>query len=112
MICSLSQHADIYGNLGSNSFFQCFDEEISINNAVLCNKLNGSDHYDSKLNELTTSYMFDNEDLKKADVFPFDEGIHLCEKSKKNKNLLGRVGVIAVHAMMLISGSWVNNIIG
>ena len=108
----LLPQTDHYNNFGSASFFQCFDEEISINNAVLCNKLNDSDHSDSKLNELTTSYMFDNEDLKKTDVFPFDEGMHVYEKSKKNKNLMGRVGVIAVHAMMLISGSWVNNIIG
>ena len=101
-----------FNNIGSASFFQCFDEELSINNVVSCNQLNNSSDYDSKLNELTTSYMFDNEDFKKTDVFPFDEGINSYEKPKKNKNFMGRLGVITVSAMMLVSGSWVTNIVG
>lgn len=101
-----------YETFRSDSFFECFNNELSINNSIACNTVSNTNTYDTKLNELTTSYMFDNEDLKKTDVFPFDDGINGYDKPIKPKNVMGRAGVIAVSAMMLISGSWVNTIFG
>ena len=90
-------------------YFPCFNNENSINNISSESIINKNQNDDLKLNELTTSFMFDNEDLKKGDIF--DERINYNEKSKKNKNVIVRIGVITVSAMMLVSGSWINNII-
>ena len=122
------------------NFFDCFNDEISINNSIVCdnnninsinsNNSNNCDNCDNcdnsdnsnssdnsnnsshnnKLNELTTSYMFENEDLKKVDVYPFDDDINMYEKNKKTKTVTGRISVIVVSAMMLISGSWLDSI--
>jgi hypothetical protein len=78
----------------SNDFFKCFNNDISINNSIIENK------YISR--ELATSYMFDNEDIKKDDIYPFEEDYIIYEKkNKKSKTLLGKIGNIA---LMLFSG--------
>lgn len=84
-----------------NNFFECFDEETSINNTIACNNLNGQP-------ELTTSYVFDNEDLKKDEMFPFDDDIYDAEKMdrRKPKHIVSRFGIIMASAAMLFGGSW------
>jgi hypothetical protein len=106
-------YEDIYDsikNIQQVNFFDCFNEKNAINSSISCMNMNKEN--ESKLNELTTSYMFDTEDLKKLDVVPFDDDINnLYERNKKNKKVMGRASVIAVSALMLVSGSWINNII-
>jgi len=90
-------------NLGG--FFDCFNDDCSINNSIACTKLSND-----KLSELATSYMFESEDLKKSYDTAYDDESYECEKIRKPKNVMGRVGVIVVSAMMLFSGSTINKL--
>ena len=101
---------------GENSeiFFECFNDELCINNSIPCNDVQFDNSIDkTKINEMTASYMFETEDLKKNDVYPFDDYIFNMkkQKAKKPKSTLGRISVIVSSAMMLLGGSWLNSII-
>ena len=100
----------------SESFFECFDDITCINNTIPCETI-GINNNTQKLGKLATSYMFDNEDLKKDDVYPFDNWEYEMKikskkhKSKKPKNFVGRIAVMATSAVMLLGGSWTNSIL-
>ena len=97
-----------------NNFFECFDEELSINNTIPCDNIHISDqHCNKNLNELTTSYVFENCDIKKRDIDPFLYEENQLEKikNKKHRRLNGKLGIIAFStALIMGGGSWLNEI--
>lgn len=71
-----------------HSFFDCFNDNTSINNAIACDKL-------------TTNYVFDNETFK-DDILPFEESVY--DKKKVNRS---RWNIIAISAFKVLGGgSW------
>lgn len=71
-----------------HSFFECFNDNTSINNAIACDKL-------------TTNYVFDNETFK-DDILPFEESVY--DKKKVNRS---RWNIIAISAFKVLGGgSW------
>ena len=91
---------------GYNSFFDYFDENLSINNAISC---------DVTCNENTSSYIFEKNPQffnKEKEINPFnkeDLNVYDLEKNKhkKQKNI-GRISVIAFSAMFLMGSTWLN----
>lgn len=79
------------------NFFECFDENLSINNAIVCDKV-----------DINASYMFDNEDLRKNDIYPFEDGLYNHNKKKSTRS---RVGIIALSAVKLLGGSWLESLL-
>lgn len=79
------------------NFFECFDENLSINNAIVCDKV-----------DINASYMFDNEDLRKNDIYPFEDGLYNFNKKKSARS---RVGIIALSAVKLLGGSWLESLL-
>lgn len=82
----------------SSNFFECFDENISINNSIACNNLQNN-------KELTASYMFEAEDLREVnddllDIIPYED-----EDKKPKNDLIGKFTVIIVSTFMLLGGS-------
>lgn len=94
-------------NMNSSNFFECFNRDVSINNSITCNKFPCANN---KLNELTTSYMFEVEDLKKPYDLSFDDDTCNYEKIRKQKNFMGRISGIVVSAMMLFGGTNINEL--
>lgn len=74
-------------------FFNCFDEEILINNAIACDSISSSESLDDK-NKIVTSYVFDNEDIRHNDIYPFEDEIYNVDKVKSNKSIIDRLGFI------------------
>lgn len=73
-----------------HSFFECFNDNTSINNAIACDKL-------------TTNYVFDNENFK-DDIIPFEESVY--DKKKVSRS---RWNIIAISAFKVLGGgSWFN----
>lgn len=68
-----------------HNFFECFNDDTSINNAIVCDKL-------------TTNYVFDNENIK-DDIVPFEESIY--DKTKTNNS---RWSIIAMSALQVLGG--------
>lgn len=90
----------------SNNFFECFNDDVCINNVIPCDE--------EKTKELTTSYVFDVEDLKKKDIDQFDNMDFDIEKPKSKKikkNVINRLGVSIVSTIMLLGGSWTKKIL-
>jgi len=79
------------------NFFECFDENLSINNAIVCDKLDPN-----------ASYMFETEDLRKNDIYPFEDGVYNLNKKKSTRS---RVSIIALSAVKLLGGSWLENLL-
>ena len=80
----------------SNSFFDCYNEENSVNNVIACNTIHSIQN--SHINEMATSYMFDNEDLRTNDIYPF----HYNSHSTKQKGWFESVGIAAASAMVIL----------
>jgi len=73
-----------------HSFFECFNDNTSINNAIACDKL-------------TTNYVFDNETFK-DDISPFEESVY--DKKKVSRS---RWNIIAISAFKVLGGgTWFN----
>lgn len=68
-----------------HSFFECFNDNTSINNAIACDKL-------------TTNYVFENEPFK-DDIMPFEESVY--DKKKASKS---RWNIIAISALKVLGG--------
>ena len=82
-----------------NSFFNCHNEENSVNNVIA---YKNKDNY--HINELaTTCYMFDNEDLKTKDIYPFTTGQYNYKKTEKPRGWFESIGIAATSAMMILS---------
>ena len=102
---SICPSNDVNGNLNSynmdsQNFFRCFNNELSINNVVSCDNIQNTNQ-----NEVITSYMFENENFKNIDVHPFEDSFTDDKlPKKKHKNMMSRIGVIAVSAVMLLGG--------
>ena len=73
-------------------FFNCFDEDILINNAIACDSVSSSDSLDNNKNVI--SYVFDNEDVRHNDIFPFEDEIYNVDKIKSNMGILDRLTFI------------------
>lgn len=84
-------------NLQPNNFFDCFNEETSVNNVIACDTI----HDRKNINEMTTSYMFESEDMRKNDIYPFANGNYNYIKINKPKGWLESLGIITTSAMML-----------
>jgi len=84
-------------NINKDIFFHCFDEEISINNAIACNKLESSS--ENNFNEIVTSYVFENENLKREDIYPFEE---IYDYDKNKTSLTNKFKLIFESAIMLL----------
>lgn len=123
-------------NTETNKFFDCFNLELSINNAITCSELN---------QKSATTYVFENENQKKELIEPFDKPIidHNLSRielyqtneikklsapapitydyideftnKKNNKNnqrkQQSRLGAVALSAIVLMGSAWINNII-
>ncbi|ARF09667.1 hypothetical protein Indivirus_2_46 [Indivirus ILV1] len=84
-----------------NNFFDCFNEENSVNNVISCDTI----HNRKNLHELTTSYMFESEDLRKNDIYPFANGNYNYTKVPSSKGWLENLGIITASAMMLFGNN-------
>lgn len=84
-----------------NKFFDCFNEENSVNNVIVCNN--------TELNhELATSYMFDAEDLRKNDIDPFYNQTYKMKEVKqknKQKGWLESLGIITTSAILIFKNN-------
>jgi hypothetical protein len=79
------------------NFFECFDENLSINNAIVCDKFDPN-----------TSYVFESEDMRKNDIYPFEDGIYNIHTKKSTKS---RINIIALSAVKLLGGSWLESLL-
>lgn len=73
-------------------FFNCFDEDILINNAIACDSISSSDSLENNKNVI--SYVFDNEDVRRNDIFPFEDEIYNIDKIKSDRGILNRLTFI------------------
>lgn len=81
-------------NNNHNNFFNCFNEENSVNNVIACNTF-----HNKKNNEMTTSYMFESEDLRKNDIYPFSQQ---CMKKNRSRGWLESLGIITTSAISIL----------
>ena len=88
----------------TNEFFDCFNEENSVNNVIVCNTIHNKKN-NQNIYELTTSYMFENEDLRKNDIYPFANGTYNYKKTDKPKGWLESLGMITTSAMMIFGNN-------
>lgn len=77
-----------------NNFFDCFNEENSVNNVIACNTIHNKKKY-----EMTTSYMFESEDLRKNDIYPFSQQ-HM--KKNRSRGWLESLGIITTSAISIL----------
>lgn len=80
-----------------NSFFNCYNEENSVNNVIA---------YKDNCNTndvTTTSYMFENEDLRTTDIDPFAHGYY--RKRDKPRGWFESIGVAAMSAIMILGNN-------
>ena len=84
---------DLISSVKSDTFFDCFNEENSVNNVIACDSVH------NKSDQLTTSYMFENEDLRKNDIYPFANGYY--KKPERKKGWLESLGMVTTSAMMI-----------
>ena len=94
-----------------NKFFDCFNEELSINNTIACDNLNVDNDSNESINELTTSYVFDNCDLKKKrEIDPFINEEYTIENYKNKKKKNNTFGLVAFSTALFMGRSWWNNL--
>jgi len=97
---SVNSSNNLYDSVSNaRNFFECYNENISINNAVVCGDSIEISNDNSQ--ELLSSSLNENSDM---------DDDNSIKNNRKKTTVVRRIGMIAISAVALVGGSWINKL--